>query len=56
MLFLTTPCGRMRTGSTNTNAYDTREHVQFFTERSLSAALARAGFGPFRFLVRNNFV
>ncbi len=43
-IFLTTPCGELRNGSRATNAYDTPEHVQFFTEKSLRLAVARAGF------------
>jgi SAM-dependent methyltransferase len=44
LLFCTTPCGELRNGSRTTNAYDTPEHVGFFTERSLALAFARAGF------------
>jgi SAM-dependent methyltransferase len=43
-IFLTTPCGELRNGSRATNAYDTPEHVQFFTEKSLRAAVEKAGF------------
>jgi len=43
-IFLTTPCGELRDGSRTTNAYDTPEHVQFFSERSLQLAVAKAGF------------
>jgi len=43
-IFLTTPCGELRNGSRTTNAYDTPEHVQFFTEKSLRLAVAKAGF------------
>jgi cyclopropane fatty-acyl-phospholipid synthase-like methyltransferase len=43
-LFCTTPCGELRDGSRNTNAYDTPEHVGFFTEQSLRLALNNAGF------------
>jgi len=43
-IFLTTPCGELRTGSRATNAYDTPEHVQFFTEKSLRLAVENAGF------------
>jgi SAM-dependent methyltransferase len=43
-LFLTTPCGETRSGNRRTNAYDTPEHVHFFTERSLRLACERAGF------------
>lgn len=48
-LFLTTPCGEIRTGSRRTNAYDTKEHVHFFTERSLRLALSKSGFSRFEF-------
>ncbi len=43
-IFLTTPCGELRTGNRRTNAYDTPEHVQFFTETSLRLAVQQAGF------------
>jgi len=43
-VFLTTPCGELRNGSRTTNAYDTPEHVQFFSERSLRLAVQKAGF------------
>jgi len=43
-IFLTTPCGELRNGSRSTNAYDTPEHVQFFTENSLRLAVQNAGF------------
>jgi SAM-dependent methyltransferase len=43
-IFLTTPCGELRTGSRRTNAYDTPEHVHFFTEASLRLAVRSAGF------------
>ena len=43
-IFLTTPCGELRNGSRTTNAYDTSEHVQFFTEKSLRLAIKKAGF------------
>ena len=43
-IFLTTPCGELRNGSRATNAYDTPEHVQFFTEKSLRLAIQKAGF------------
>jgi len=47
-IFLTTPCGELRNGSRTTNAYDTPEHVQFFTEKSLRLAVKRAGFRDIR--------
>jgi SAM-dependent methyltransferase len=43
-IFLTTPCGELRNGSRTTNAYDTPEHIQFFTERSLQTAVENAGY------------
>ena len=43
-LFLSTPCGELRWGSRRTNAYDTPEHIHFFTEKSLVLALNLAGF------------
>jgi len=43
-IFLTTPCGELRNGSRATNAYNTPEHVQFFTEKSLRFAIEKAGF------------
>jgi SAM-dependent methyltransferase len=48
-IFLTTPCGERRNGSRATNAYDTREHVQFFTEKSLDLCFRKAGFAGFEF-------
>jgi len=43
-ILLTTPCGELRNGSLVANAYDTPEHVQFFTEKSLRLAVEKAGF------------
>jgi cyclopropane fatty-acyl-phospholipid synthase-like methyltransferase len=43
-IFLTTPCGELRNGSRTRNAYDTPEHVQFFTEQSLRLTVEKAGF------------
>jgi 2-polyprenyl-3-methyl-5-hydroxy-6-metoxy-1,4-benzoquinol methylase len=43
-IFLTTPCGELRNGSLVANAYDTPEHVQYFTEKSLRLAIKKAGF------------
>jgi len=48
-IFLTTPCGELRNGSRATNAYDTPEHVQFFTEKSLRLAVKKAGFRDIRY-------
>lgn len=42
-MFLSTPCGELSNGSHRTNAYETKEYVHFFTERSLRKACARAG-------------
>ena len=42
-IFLSTPCGQTSRGSRTTNAYDTREHVHFFTERSLLAVCRQSG-------------
>lgn len=42
-IFLTTPCGETRRGDRSTNAYDTAEHVHFFTEQSLRLACSKAG-------------
>lgn len=52
-LFVTTPVGETRRGSTDTIAYLTPEHVQFFNERSLARALAESGFSRHRFLTVN---
>jgi len=49
-VFLSTPCGQTRLGDRRTNAYDTPEHVQFFTERSLARAARTAGFSGIRLL------
>ena len=43
-MFLTTPCGETRGGKRDLQAYDTPEHVQFFTESSLRLTLSKAGF------------
>ncbi len=43
-IFLTTPCGELRDGRRTKNAYDTPEHVQFFTQKSLRLAVEKAGF------------
>jgi SAM-dependent methyltransferase len=48
-IFLTTPCGELRTGSRRTNAYDTPEHLQFFVEDSLRLAVQKAGFRGIRY-------
>lgn len=52
-MFLTTPCGETRARSTKTNAYETREHVHFFTERSLANAVKKAGFSTLKLRVLN---
>ena len=46
---VTTPCGETRSGSRNTSAYETLEHIQFFTETSLGLACQNAGLGGFAF-------
>ncbi|TCT18704.1 class I SAM-dependent methyltransferase [Thiobaca trueperi] len=48
MIFFTTPVGETRYGGRGTNAYDTPEHVHFFTERSLALAFDKADFTQFR--------
>ena len=48
-IFLTTPCGELWNGSRTANAYDTPEHVQFFTEKSLRLAVKKAGFRDIRY-------
>jgi SAM-dependent methyltransferase len=52
-IFLTTPCGETRRGSRATNAYDTPEHVHFFSERSLTLACTKAGIEIDRFRTVN---
>jgi SAM-dependent methyltransferase len=52
-LFITTPCGETTRGSRRTRAYETPEHVQFFTEASLQLALRKSGFAPMSFTVIN---
>ncbi len=42
-IFLSTPCGETSKEWRRTNAYTTREHVQFFTEKSLDLACQLAG-------------
>ncbi|HWI27374.1 MAG TPA: class I SAM-dependent methyltransferase [Stellaceae bacterium] len=49
-IFLTTPCGELASGSHGTHAYDTKEHVQFFTEHSLQVACTLAGLPSVSFL------
>ena len=46
---VTTPCGETRLGNRKTSAYETREHIQFFTEASLQLACRNAGFAGFDF-------
>jgi SAM-dependent methyltransferase len=54
-VFLTTPCGELRSGSHGTAAYDTPEHIQFFTPRSLRFAASRAGFERVEFYQMREF-
>jgi SAM-dependent methyltransferase len=48
-LFMTTPCGQTTSGRFVRTAFETAEHVHFFTEKSLSKALLAAGFDRPRF-------
>ncbi len=52
-LFITTPCGETRRRRRPRLAYETAEHVQFFTEQSLQLALLMSGFKPASFLIIN---
>lgn len=52
-LFLSTPAGEVRFGVRKTKAYDTPEHIHFFTPASLRLALVSAGFSEVRFMVVN---
>lgn len=54
-IFLTTPCGELRTGSHETATYRIPEHVQFFTEKSLSLAAELAGFSTVEYLEIREF-
>ena len=49
-IFITTPCGETASGSRKTSAYDTKEHVQFFTERSFWLACELADLAAPRFV------
>ena len=55
-LFLSTPCGEANFGNRKLTAYDTSEHVQFFTDKSLRLALAKAGFGRFLYVAGNEMM
>lgn len=48
-LFITTPCGQTTSGRFLRTAFDTAEHVHFFTEKSMARALLAAGFERPRF-------
>jgi SAM-dependent methyltransferase len=48
-LFITTPCGQATSGRMVSDAFETPEHVHFFTENSLRRALLAAGFEAPRF-------
>jgi SAM-dependent methyltransferase len=48
-LFMTTPCGQTTSGRFVRTAFETVEHVHFFTEKSLTRALLAAGFERPRF-------
>jgi cyclopropane fatty-acyl-phospholipid synthase-like methyltransferase len=54
-IFLTTPCGELRWGSHSTAAYETLEHVQFFTQESLCLAARNAGFDSVKFFEMREF-
>lgn len=54
-IFLTTPCGELRSRSHKTAAYNMPEHVQFFTERSLTNALMKAGFSSVKYVELREF-
>jgi len=43
-LFITTPCGQATSGRIVQEAFETPEHVHFFTEKSLDLALRSAGY------------
>lgn len=45
-VFMTTPCGEFLNGNRNTPAYNTPDHVQFFTEKSLKYCVKKAGYKP----------
>ena len=42
-MFITPPCGETRTGYRRTSAYDTPEHVQFWTEKSFQLLCEKTG-------------
>ncbi len=42
-IFISTPCGELRNCSRATNAYNAKEHIHFFTEKSLNLACQMAG-------------
>lgn len=48
-MFITTPCGQTTSGRFVRSAFETPEHVHFFTEHSLTKALLAAGFERPRF-------
>jgi 2-polyprenyl-3-methyl-5-hydroxy-6-metoxy-1,4-benzoquinol methylase len=54
-IFLTTPGGELRSGSHATDAYRIPEHVQFFTQRSLTLAAKYAGLDSIKFLEMREF-
>ncbi len=47
-LYCTTPCGETRLGRRRKAAFETPEHVHFFTERSIALCFANAGFRSFK--------
>jgi len=42
-IFISTPCGETRSGYRKTGAYNTPEHVQFWTEKSFGVLCEKAG-------------
>jgi SAM-dependent methyltransferase len=47
-IFCTTPCGETRRGQRRSAAFETAEHVHFFTESSLNQCFQNAGFDNFK--------
>jgi SAM-dependent methyltransferase len=52
-VFITTPLGETRRGDHTTGAYESPNHLHFFTERSLDQAVQLAGLSAFDFRVVN---
>jgi len=47
-VFITTPCGELLNGNRNVHTYNTPDHVQFFTEKSLKYCVKKSGYKPLR--------